>query len=406
MAFTHALIALLLSSKCLEATPVAPSPKNRPCIDLMLEVPATAQHAEYEHIHVRSDIEATAFLVDLDTWSSPNPTQRIIRNVTVTNTFNISAQLCIPPHGAKKSHLQIATHGAGFDKRYWDSAFEPAQYSYVDATLSAGYSILTYDRLGTGLSSKPDANTVVQTPIQLDILRSITEIARNGSLLQHVPKAEPKAGNSSTSHVVSFDKIIHVGHSFGSMLTSALLTTYPQLSDGAIITGFIPFDKHSRFLFNLFRLAYAPQNDPTLFADRGEGYMVPETRSAMQSGFFSTRSNTSAMTGGFEPRALDYAFSIRQTFSTGELMTVRAPLLGPQKSFRGPLFYLLAQYDFLVCQGDCSDAFDIESLKMMYPNATNIGNYTQLGSGHGLTLNRGAERGYRAGFEWLRKNGL
>lgn len=57
MAIAHALIALLLFSKCLEATPVVPSPMNRPCIDLMLQVPATAQHAEYEHIHVRSDID-------------------------------------------------------------------------------------------------------------------------------------------------------------------------------------------------------------------------------------------------------------------------------------------------------------------------------------------------------------
>lgn len=165
----------------------------------------------------------------------------------------------MPPSGIKKSHLFIATHGGLFDKRYWDPAINPSEYSFVDAAIAAGYSTLTYDRLGTGLSDKPDAYTIVQASLQLEILRKMTMEARSGDLLQHA-----RAGLGPR---VSFEKIIHLGHSFGSVLTNGLITTYPNLSDAAVLTGYILNEHFGEMRKTTFDFEYAPQNNQ-VFKDR------------------------------------------------------------------------------------------------------------------------------------------
>ena len=91
------------------------------------------------------------------------------------NTYTLSGTLCTPKSGANSpDHVQLLVHGVGFDSRsghqrdkpresicinfyfdsYWDfSASE--EYSYVRAASEAGFTTFRYDRLGTGLSEKP-----------------------------------------------------------------------------------------------------------------------------------------------------------------------------------------------------------------------------------------------------------
>lgn len=406
------LLALTLLFKCLEAGPVPSPASDRPCVNFMLPVPATAQNAEYDIIHVDDNINATAFAVDLDTWSF-NATSRFQRNITVSDTFNISVQLCVPPNGTKSQNLFIATHGGVFDKRYWDAAINPAEYSFVDAALARGYSILTYDRLATGSSDKPDAYTIVQAALQLEILRSITNMARSGELLKHT------AGNASSADItvsagsanafkgsaVSFDKIIHIGHSFGSVLTTAFLATYGNLSDAAVITGYILNDHFAEMRKTTFGLEYAPQNDKTLFGDRSSGYLVDGTVGGFQTIFFSTQADATTGTGGFDAEVLDYAFSIRQTITTSEFLPPTINL-GAAPEFKGPLQFMLAEFDYPVCRGDCRIPFDPAFFRSLYPNATDIDIYTQKGNGHALTLHRKANSGFKATLDWLDSKGL
>ena len=409
MALAFATIVFHLLIKCLDAGPVPPPNSSRPCAEFQLPVTVTARNGVFDVKKAKTNIDVTAFAVDLDTYSSPNPAQRLLRNQTVSGTFNINAQLCVPTNGTKRDHLQIATHGAAFDKRYWDAAINPSEYSYVDAALAAGYSILTYDRLGTGLSDKPDADIYLQSPLELEILRGITEMARTGDLVKHRSDAVNITGLGVRIEAlnVSFDKVIHVGHSFGSLLTTALLTAYGNLSDAAIITGSAQSSRF-RLTATSLGLEYAPENDATLFGDRSAGYVVWGTRTAIQTGFFSTRANRTTGTGGFEKQVLDYAFSIRQTAGVTEFLSQLAGQLdlGPAVNFKGPVQYVLAEYDFLGCQGDCNGAIDVDMLKKQYPKATNIDIFIQRGTGHGLTLHKGAKLGYQASLDWLDQNGL
>ena len=67
---------------------------------------------------------------------------------------------------------------------------------------------------------------------------------------------------------------------------------------------------------------------------------------------------------------------------------------------------MLAEFDFLICDGDCRGAADMAVLETLYPNAKDIDVYIQEGTGHGLTMHRGAKKGYQVTLDWLDNNGL
>ena len=339
--------------------------------------------------------------------TGPSFPERIIKNITISKTYDIHAQLCVPPNGSKKSYLQLATHGGGFDSRYWDSEVEPEKHSYVDAALDAGYSILTYDRLACGQSVKPDGYTEVQAPAELEILRVISEMARSGKISSY---ASSNASNSSGSYdaSVAFDKIIHVGHSYGSFITFALTATYPNLSDAAVFTGFILNKELNQSRQTAFDLQYAPENDPNLFADSSSGYVVPGTQSAVQAGFFSSRVNKTTGIGGFDPKLLEYAFSLRQPMTAPELGSANVLILNAMSSpqYTGPVQFMLAEFDFLICLGDCRNTYNTTQVHEAYPKAKDVDVYIQPGTGHGLPFHNGARSGFQATFDWLNKNDL
>ena len=256
---------------------------------------------------------------------------------------------------------------------------------------------MTYDRLGNGLSDKPDAYKVVQASLQLEILRGISVAARDGSLLKH--------NNDSTNSNLegaNFRKLIHVGHSFGSILTTGLLTTYGSLSDAAVITGYIPNPHFPEMRKTAFDFAYAPNHK---FSDRTSGYLTQGSPRGVQNIFFSTLSHADSQIGGFEPKLLNYAYEIRQTITTSELQAPRVNM-GVAGDFKGPVQYVLAEYDFPVCRGDCKLPFDVGMLEDNFPAGKGVEIYTQPGAGHALTMHRGAEGGYKATFAWLGRKGL
>ena len=365
----------------------------------MVPVPVTANNSIYDVTHVNNNIDAAHWAQYEDTWDTPSAAERIIRNITISKTYNIHANLCVPPNGKKRSNLQIATHGAAFDSRYWNVPIDPEQHSYVSAALDEGYSILTYDRLGTGLSDKPDAYTEVQPPAELEILRGITEIARSGKLWEHVSHSASPLG----SHV-TFNKFIHIGHSYGSILTMALAAKYPNLSDAAIFTSAI-YNKEIYSLQTPLAYEFALDNDPKLFAGSKSGYLVPGTVSGIQTGFFSSRENKTTGIGGFEPRLLDYAYSIRQPVPLAVHYAL-AVLDILALEFTGSVQFVVAEFDFLVCYGDCRNTYNTTELLEFYPKAADINVHVVPGTGHGLPLHNKARIGFDATLAWLDRRGL
>lgn len=125
---TALLSALALFSTLAASSPVASKPpgyggsKNGMCTTFTLPIPVTVSEHLYSLPPVDSNIDAAAYEVIMDTWSGKPFPERIVQNITFEKTFQIHAQLCVPPSGAKKDMLQIATHGGGFDSRYVSSS--------------------------------------------------------------------------------------------------------------------------------------------------------------------------------------------------------------------------------------------------------------------------------------------
>ncbi|KAK4609836.1 hypothetical protein CLAFUW4_14635 [Fulvia fulva] len=350
-------------------------------------------------LRVDNNIDAVNFALDIDRWKSPNTTERMASSTNVTATYTIYAELCAPTTSNEEDVIQILTHGAIFDHRYWDAAIDPAQYPYVQAALEAGYTVFTYDRLCNGLSDKPDAYTIGQGPTELEIPRALTEMVRSGTLSKSLHEG------SVLNPVAPFEKAVHIGHSFGSQLTAALLTSYGHLSSGAILTGLLFATHTAQASTAQLGFEFAATNNPALFGDRGSGYIVPSDVSKLELNLFHRYNDTDASdsTDG----ALAFAEGIKQPLTVGEWMSLRGLLdVGMAPAFTGPLQFFAAEYDALVCGGDCKSNYDLATLDAIYPNASAKEVSIQPGAGHRLTLHRNASAGYAVMMDFLESNGL
>lgn len=209
--------------------------------------------------------------------------------------------------------------------RYWDVEIKPNQYSWVDYMLAQGYSIFTYDRLGTGSSDKPDAYNVLQTDVEVEILRQLTLLLRSGKL---VSSAKKLGGVGTLDHYTP-RKIVHVGHSLGTICTIGLLLVNGSISDGAILTGFLPNNQLGGISVGTWGFEFARESDPKRFSDRGSGYIVQKTKYNVLLSFLKK--------GSFEPALLDYAEQIKQPNSVSEFLSIGAVLGTPAKDFKGPV---------------------------------------------------------------------
>lgn len=202
--------------------------------------------------------------------------------------------------------------------------------------MNKGYSVLSYDRLGTGGSEKPDAYDEVQIPVEIEILAGLTKIARSGRLLSS-SKVPSATNNASAEFDFLPTKIVHIGHSFGSYINSLMLTNYPDLIDGAIFTGLYPNNIEATDPLNVlnYNHAFAKERDPVRFAEYGSGYFVLDNEETLQKLFFQKAT--------LDPALLTYAESIKQPEAVGEYSSEDGNPLAPAPDYKGPLMVSLEQ---------------------------------------------------------------
>lgn len=214
---------------------------------------------------------------------------------------------------------------------------DPQQYSYVDAAINKGYSVLSYDRLGTGASEKPNAYDDVQIPVEIEILAGLTKIARSGKLTS----SSKAASNASAAFDFLPTKIVHVGHSYGSYVNSLMLIKYPDIIDGAIFTGLYPNSIEATDPLNVlnYNHAFANESDPARFSEYGSGYFVLDNEETLQKLFFQKAS--------LDPALLTYAESIKQPEAVGEYSSEEGNPLAPAPGYKGPLMVSLEVFKTL-----------------------------------------------------------
>jgi len=208
---------------------------------------------------------------------------------------------------------------------------------------------------------------IVQAPAELSALYEITMMLRQGKL--------PNVSQA-------FTKVVHVGHSFGSILNFNLVAAYPNASDGLILTGFAPNASFFGTTFAAFNLKIASLNQPYRFGNVNPASAIHATIEALGStlqgigmtqpilqSIFSTTDFANLMAGidadstlhqqnlppgyltwtdagcnqfaflypgAFDPQILQYAEANKFPFTIGEVLTLGG---GPQTApdFKGPV---------------------------------------------------------------------
>ncbi|KAF2034324.1 alpha/beta-hydrolase [Setomelanomma holmii] len=440
MAILTALSPLLLASAA----------AARQCSNFLIPVDISSRQGQFKEVPVQSNLDTGAFATRFSEYQA-NYTATLLQGYqTLQRSYKISAQYCKPDSGSSGT-IQLLSHGIGFDKTYWDLDYNNYNYSYVNTALAAGYSTLAIDRLGIGNSSHGDPFNEIQAQAEVEALNAVTLKLRSGEI-QEISAA--------------YEKVIHVGHSFGSVQSFWLSALYPNNTDGVVLTGystasmFLPYivagwNLHSARLNQPLRLGNAsnegvrklaaqykadkdivsslqfildtagvdlPSQDvwdivaTTEVLDLITGYNKSVTPLNYPSGYMASSDLTALQFAFLYPGNYDVGLALqgeqtKQPVTTGELLTIgSAPMTSP---FTGPALVVTGQHDIPFCGGNCygqvpnSTAANIPAgVKAGFPAASAFEAYIQPNTGHGLNFHYNATAGYQVIQDWLASNGL
>jgi pimeloyl-ACP methyl ester carboxylesterase len=219
-------------------------------------------------------------------------------------------------------------------------------------------------------------------------------MARNGTLYSFAGDGNP----DSVFKLMIPSKVVHVGHSFGSFLTAALIATYGDLTDGAVLTGFLVNQCLGSAGSTSFSVEYAATGSPSF--DRPSGYVVCKD-DGIHSTFFSGNPQIA-----FTPALLNYGNAIKQPVSIAAFASDFWLFGKYGPSFNAPVQNLLPELDFSNCWGNCNGLANLTTLAQTYPNATAIEVVIQHNIGHALPLHNNATAGFQLTYDFLAKHGL
>lgn len=127
--FSFEALLILSAGVATHATQTSGGRENRQhgaCQQFDVPISASAENSIFNLTHIDNDITARSWAIVEDTRTTLRGAGRILENITVSGTYNIHAQLCLPSgDNAKKDIVQIATHGGHYDSRYWNAKLKP-----------------------------------------------------------------------------------------------------------------------------------------------------------------------------------------------------------------------------------------------------------------------------------------
>ena len=283
------------------------------CVNFDVPLSFTAESYPVKFPEFQDHYQSVAFVTALtgrDSLGSP-----VGAPVNITLDVSVAAQYCSPNRAKKPKAVQVLTHGLGFDHSYWDFGGPDSEYNYIKAATEAGYSTLSYDRIGTGQSTIADPYTEEQLGVEVTVAASLTTLLRGGKL-------SAIAG----SHIPTPKKVFHVGHSYGSLITGTLAGSAPELSDGIILTGYSTYTPYALFFAAGTNFHLASENQPERFAGWSTGYLTWADELANQYAFLHYPA--------FDPAVLAAAEANKFPFAIGELLS---PYDTKQPGWKGPL---------------------------------------------------------------------
>ncbi|RYP88205.1 hypothetical protein DL769_000303 [Monosporascus sp. CRB-8-3] len=265
----------------------------RQCQELTVSISITSRNGNFTLEAPHIDVEVTNYIPNL-VQPGRNYSQKLLLDyVDVGSTFDIAAAYCGPDSGPGRAS-QILTDGIGFDREYY--------------------------------------------PMSTTLLPRATVHLHTIGSHRYAPWPPCSVTPSSPAIPASYDKIFHVGHSFGSRLTYNLAATYADeaISDGIVLMGF----SHATFLSDI-RLTNPyfgisanslSANELPQFADYPEGYVAVDDKPALQTDSFAP--------GNFDADISMAAFKSAQPITVGELLALNNPA-NVNRTYAGPILLVM-----------------------------------------------------------------
>ena len=361
---------------------------NARCEELDIRVQINATNSRFTDVeqYYNNQSYVSAQLVEFST-AQTNWTEAHLKGDKFQNekTYRIHGYYCQPRQGAKEGSALInLVHGIGFDASYWDFGYAP-EYSFVKHAASYGYSTFRYDRLGTGKSQTPkNGFDETQAPTEVAILTEVLKKLRNTSQV------------GGRKH----ERVVGVGHSYGSVQTQAVSSQSPELLDGVVLTGFTT--NSTNLPGYLLAGTYSIANK-----------VLPHLKNKPDT-WLATGSEAADIVCFFYPPyyaqgAFDLARQTEQPVTLGSLTSI-ALVGGPADGFNKPVQVVNGAKDFIFCTSNCwagPDGQDIPSgVKTLYPQAVNFTSYIAEATGHGISAHYSQPAVAEAILDYISSNGL
>lgn len=136
---------------------------------------------------------------------------------TTDGPILIEGDYCRPRHGRVHT-VQVLTHGATYDRRYWQAPSGRVGFDPVARLVMPGFAVFNYDRLGSGASEHPPSPSVT-VDRHAEVLHGLVTRLREGTI--------------GCAH----DRVISIGHSLGAIVAVTEAAMYQDV-DGVVLTGF------------------------------------------------------------------------------------------------------------------------------------------------------------------------
>ncbi|KAF1973100.1 hypothetical protein BU23DRAFT_599271 [Bimuria novae-zelandiae CBS 107.79] len=314
--------------------------------------------------------------------------ERHYSNFTIP--VSIAARLGVFPDIPAEGNLEVTAFSQE-SAYYWDLSYNDYQYSYTNVALEYGYSTLAIDRLGIGESSHGDPINEIQAQLEVEALNAITTKLWKGE----IPEIEH-----------DYSKVIHVGHSFGSVQSSGFLL-YPDNIDGLVLTGWSAdgnfFASQTVPGWNLYSLQKLLSSVGIAASTDLIWIDVTTTEVGNIINGWNATSSVSTTPAGVVTE------NTKQPVTIGEILTIGST--PATTSFGGPVIVFTGEYDQPFCGLDCYATRGVAAnipvqAKSNFPNAAAFDAYIQPNTGHGINAHFNSTAGNEYVQRWLAVHGL
>jgi pimeloyl-ACP methyl ester carboxylesterase len=302
----------------------------------------------------------------------------------------IYGELCVP-RGESPETVQFLVHGTSYNHHFWDWPYQPAKYSHVREALKKGYATFNIDRLGTGLSDKPDS-TLVTADVMVEAFHQIVTKLRSGEI-----------GGQA------FSKVIYFGSSLSTAIGWLLGSQHPEDIDLFVLSGLIHLTRPGFFQMVVqWHVDPACEAFPWKYLGIDCGYIV--THPGTKGNFYHYEPNEDPFNLALDELLKDIASSTL-TFTTAVYVGVGpggpgpVPVEGaPSRDIQVPVLVVFPEFDETGCGPDalvCTEENVYNFEAPFYSPEAELEVYVPADTGHAHTLHFSAKDTANFIHNWL-----